>query len=256
MLIRISLIVAIIAGLAVGVLNFVTIKDKVTTLQTDLKTQTEGRQKAETDLASTRKDLEKTTGELKTTRETLTATTEERDKAVQDVTALTQKSEKLTTDLNKTREERDTAQNELAGYKATGYSAQDVASMGQQYKQLQDTLSGQQEENIVLGRTVKVLETELGRYRNPENPIPLPASIKGKVLVSDPKWNFVIVDVGGDQGVLEYGELLINRNGRLVAKVRVSKVQKDKSVANIMPGWQLGEVLEGDQVIPAHPSAS
>jgi hypothetical protein len=41
-----------------------------------------------------------------------------------------------------------------------------------------------------------------------------------------------------------------------VAKVRVSKVQKDRSVANIMPGWQLGEVLEGDQVIPAHPASS
>jgi hypothetical protein len=256
MLIRISLVIAIIAGLAVGVLNFVTIKEKVTTLQTNLKTETENRQKAEADLASTRKDLEKTTADLKTTKETLTTTTEERDKAVQDVTALTQKSEKLTEDLNKTREERDTAQNDLAAYRTTGYSAVEVASMGQQYKNLQETLSGQQEENRLLGRKVTGLETELNRYRNPDKPIELPAALRGKVLVSDPKWNFVVVNVGGDQGVLEFGELLINRNGRLVAKVRVSKVQKDRSVANIMPGWQLGEVLEGDQVIPAHPASS
>ena len=33
MLIRISLIVAIIAGLAVGALNFVYVKEKITTLQ-------------------------------------------------------------------------------------------------------------------------------------------------------------------------------------------------------------------------------
>ena len=38
MLIRISLIVAIVAGLAVGVLNFVKVKEKITTLQANLKT--------------------------------------------------------------------------------------------------------------------------------------------------------------------------------------------------------------------------
>ena len=43
MLIRISLIVAIIAGLAVGVLNFVKVKEKITTLQANLKTETDGR---------------------------------------------------------------------------------------------------------------------------------------------------------------------------------------------------------------------
>ena len=38
-------------------------------------------------------------------------------------------------------------------------------------------------------------------------------------------------------------------------KVVVSSVQKDRCVANIMPGWQLGDVIEGDQVIPAHPAS-
>jgi acyl-CoA thioesterase len=66
----------------------------------------------------------------------------------------------------------------------------------------------------------------------------------------------VIINVGQDQGVLEHGELLVNRNGKLVAKVRVRSVQKDRSIANVMPGWQLGEVMEGDQVIPAHPASS
>jgi len=84
----------------------------------------------------------------------------------------------------------------------------------------------------------------------------LPATLKGKILVCDPKWNFVILNVGGDQGVLEYGELLVNRNGKLVAKIKVSSVQKDRCVANIVPGWQIGELIEGDQVIPAHPAES
>ena len=73
--------------------------------------------------------------------------------------------------------------------------------------------------------------------------------------MTDPKWKFVVLNVGEDQGLLKDGELLVNRDGRLVAKVRVSSVQKDRSVANVMPGWELGEVLEGDQVIPAYPES-
>jgi hypothetical protein len=83
----------------------------------------------------------------------------------------------------------------------------------------------------------------------------LPAGIRGKVLVLDPKYNFVVLNVGEDQGLLEHGELLVKRDGNLVAKVIVTRVQKGQSIANVLPGWSLGEILEGDQVIPAHPAS-
>ena len=44
-------------------------------------------------------------------------------------------------------------------------------------------------------------------------------------------------------------------DGKLVAKVKVSSVQKDRAVANVVPGWQLGEIFEGDLAIPAHPAS-
>ena len=81
MLIRISLIVAIIAGLAVGGLNFLKVKEKITTLQANLKEQTDGRIKAETELASTKSDLKKTTAALKQTKAELEATTAAKEKA-------------------------------------------------------------------------------------------------------------------------------------------------------------------------------
>ena len=77
--------------------------------------------------------------------------------------------------------------------------------------------------------------------------------LKGKVLATDPKWDFVVLNVGEDQGVLENGELLVNRNGKLVAKVRVRTVEKTRCIANIVPGWKIGEVLEGDSVLPVQP---
>jgi len=256
MLMRISLFVAIIAGLVVGVLNFVMVKDKITTLQTNLKEQTDARQKAESDLAKTRDDLKKTTAELKQTQATLQATTEQKDTAVAEAASQTKRADKLTDDLNKTRKERDDAQAELAAYRATGLTPDQISAVNTQNKTLQKTLAGIEAENKLLGRKVTDLQTKLDRYTGLEKPVYLPAALKGKVLVFDPKWNFVILNVGGDQGVLQDGELLVNRNGKLVAKIKVSSVQKDRCVANVVPGWQIGELIEGDQVIPAHPAES
>jgi hypothetical protein len=255
MLIRISLIVAIIAGLAVGGLNFVKVKEKITTLQANLKEQTDGRIKAETELASTKRDLDKRTAELKQTKSELEVTTAAKQKADADLVVQTKRADKLTEDLTKTRQERDSAQSDLAAYKATGVTPQQILGMNKEFKTLQDTLAVSESENKILVQKLKKVETELAVYRDPNFFVPLPAGLKGKVLVADPKWNFVVLNVGEDQGVLERGEFLVNRNGRLVAKVVVRSVQKDRSIANVLPGWELGEVMEGDLVIPAHPAS-
>ncbi len=255
MLIRISLIVAIIAGLGVGALNFLKVKEKIITLQTDLANEKQARAQAEAERDKTKADLDKTTAELKQTKDTLASTTEERDKAVAEATKKTKEAEQLTTDLKRVTGERDEAQANLAAYRATGLTPEQITTANARIKDLQASLDGMRSENKVLGQKITNLNNELDRYRNPEKPVILPAALKGKVLVADPKWNFVVLDVGENQGVLEYGELLVNRNGKLVAKVVVRNVQKDRSVANVMPGWEIGEVMEGDQVIPAHPAS-
>ena len=52
-----------------------------------------------------------------------------------------------------------------------------------------------------------------------------------------------MLDVGDDQGVLQDGEMLVSRDGKLVAKVIVRTVEKDRSIANVMPGWKLEKFL-------------
>ena len=49
--------------------------------------------------------------------------------------------------------------------------------------------------------------------------------------------------------------MLVSRDGRLVARIIISDVQKDRCIANVMPGSKISEVLEGDQVIPAYPES-
>ncbi len=256
MLIRISLIVAIIAGLAVGVLNFITVKDKIVALQTDLADTKTKLADTQNKLHKTERQLADTKAELDATNQILQATIKERDDAVTQAAAQTKRATQLADELKKTKEERDDAQAQLAAYKATGFTSEQVLALGKTLKQTQDTLVAVQDENKLLGQQIVKLKNELAFYRDPQYVVQLPATIKGTVLVSDPKWDFVVLSVGQDQGVLEHGELLVNRNGKLVAKVRVTSVQKDRSIANVMPGWKLGELLEGDQVIPAHPASS
>jgi hypothetical protein len=253
MLLRISLILAIIAGLAVGTLNFVKTKEKIVNLVNDRDNEKHLKETALNDLHTTQQQLAKTNAILKQTQAELASTKEERDRAVAEATDKTKKLELVTTERDNIRKERDQAQADLEAYKLTDLTPQQIIAMNKQYKELQ-------KENDLLGKIalermhkIQALTNELAIYKTPDYVVPLPAGLKGKVLVTDPKWNFVVLDVGQDQGVLAYGELLVNRAGRLVAKVKVRSVQKDRCIANVMPGWQLGEVMEGDEAIPAHP---
>jgi len=255
MLIRISLIVAILAGLAAGILNFTQVKEKITTLQTNLKNETDAKNKALTELAATKKELDTTKKDLAQTKTALEETTKQRDVAVQTAAEATKRADKLNDDLNKTRTERDDAQREVAAYRATGLTPEQALGAAKQIKGLQDSLAGSQEENVLLGKQMNRLRAELAFLKGGDQPIELPATVKGKVLVSDPKWHFIVINVGEDQQVVPHAQLLVNRDGKLVAKVIVSSVQKDRCVANVMSGWQLGDVYEGDVVIPAYPKS-
>jgi len=255
MLFRICLIAAIVFGLAVTGLNLSMVKGKIEALTEERNHEHDVRVETEKTLASTKSELKKTTAELNTTKQTLATTTDERDKAVADLASQTKRADKLTEDLKKTTTERDDAQANLASYVSTGYTPPQILAMGKEYKELQTAIKEAALVNKAQAQHIARLTNELNIYKIAEYIVPLPPTAKGKVLVADPKWNFVVLSFGEDQGALANGELLVNRNGKLVAKVKISSVQKERCVANVIPGWQLGEVLEGDQVIPAHPAS-
>jgi len=255
MLMRISLILAIIAALAAGTLNVVLVKDKINTLITDRNTQRDGRIAAETERDATKKTLAKTQNDLKQTQQQLADSQAAEKKAEDSAAAQAKRADEISDKLVKTTQERDDAQNELASYKISGLTAEQVSKLGKSLKDAQATIEAVNEEKTVLQRTILRLQTRLARYEGPETDIKLRADLKGKILVVDPKWDFVVLDIGEDQGVLQDGEMLVSRDGKLVAKVVVRTVEKDRSIANVVPGWKLGELIEGDEVSPAHPAS-
>jgi myosin heavy subunit len=257
-MLRISLILAIVLGVAVTVLNLdlipnASVAGKINTIRKQREDEKSAKETAQRELAQTKSDLNKRTAELKQTQATLAATTEEKDKALADLAKKTQEADKLTADLAKTRKDLSDVSADLEAYRGAGLKPEEIVAFKKNYKNLEDSLAVSKQESMLLARKVDNLQTKLLRYESPDTPVYLPADLVGKVVAADPKWNFVVLNVGEDQRVKEFGELLVNRNGRLVAKVIVRSIMKDRCVANVMNGWSLGEIMEGDQVIPAHP---
>ena len=256
MLIRISLILAIIAGLAVGVINFTKVKQIIATTRQE-RDEWHGKfDETDRKLTKTTADLKKTQAALDDTKKTLADTQKQLDVADSKVNDLTAKADKLQSDLTAAQKELSDAKIDLDIYRSVFPTTTAAVNAGKEVKAMQEHVDAVEDEKKVLQRQLVRVNAELDVYRNPDRPIPLPASLIGKVLVADPKWDFVILSVGADQGALNRGEMLVNRDGKLVAKVKITSVQKDRCIANVLPGWKLGDVIEGDQVIPAYPSES
>jgi vacuolar-type H+-ATPase subunit I/STV1 len=255
MLIRISLIVAIVAALFAGGWNIVKVREEITTLITDRNTQHDGRVKAEGEREKAKKDLAKTEKDLVQANQDLAGAKSERDKAVATAAAQVKRADELSDKLAKTASERDDAQNQLAAYKATGITADQVGKLSRALKDAQEAVAVANEEKIVIERQANRYKARLDALIGQDPTVLLRADLRGKILVVDPRWDFVVLNIGQDQGVLENGELLVSREGRLVAKVIVRTVEKDRCIANVLPGWKLGEVIEGDEVCPAHPAS-
>jgi len=90
---------------------------------------------------------------------------------------------------------------------------------------------------------------ELNAFLNPKGAVALPPGLVGKVKAYDPKWEFVVLDIGANHGLLKNGELTISREGKLIARVKLDKVETEYATANVIKGFKLGEIKEGDAVL-------
>jgi hypothetical protein len=255
MLMRISLIVAILAALGAGTLNLLQVRDKINTLISQRDDYHTNLTQTQATLDTTKRDLAGTRSTLAQTQQQLADSQARRKQAEETAATQTKLANDLTDKLAKVTQDRDTAQAELAAYKATGKSPDEIGKIVMQIRKDQEVIDGINGENAALTRSVARLNNELAKYKGPDTDVKLPANLKGTVTVVDPKWDFVVLDIGDEQGVLQDGEMLVSRAGKLVAKVIVRTVEKDRCIANVMPGWKLGEVFEGDMVTPAHPAS-
>ena len=103
-------------------------------------------------------------------------------------------------------------------------------------------------ENSILLNRIEQLSVELSRYTGTSVKVSLPPDLAGKITAVDSQYDFVVLNVGEDQGVREHGELLVGRSDKLIGRLRVLSVEKNRSIANIMPDYKQSEIQTGDSV--------
>jgi len=249
MLLRISLVVAILAGVATLYFGHVKVQDKLTTLtgerdqaQTAQRTAEDSQRKAEKERKQAREDLDKASKDLAEKSTVLDATTA---KLAEQEKRANQASE----DLTKVTGERNRAQEELSMWQALGQTPEQIKAFKDQIAKVNQERDAYADENKILLRQGNDLKYKLSRYEGPDIEVKMRDGLTGKVVAVDPKYDFVVLNVGAQQGVLKNGHFLVNRAGKLVAKLRVTQVEPNTSIANVLPDWRQTDIMEGDQVV-------
>lgn len=250
MLLRISLVIAILAGVGAFYISHFQVNEKIVTITTErddnkkrADDQTEAARLAKAEAKKFKGEFENASKELE---EKTAALEDTAKKLAEQQKRANQASEGLTAVKGQLNE----AQQELNRFKLIGLTVEQILGLRDELKKAGAERDTFVVENKILDRKLTAVETELKRYKGDREPeVPLPIGLKGKIVVVDPKWDFVVLDIGGKQGVLENGKMLVNRNGKLVATVKITRVEPNRSIANIIPDLKQSEVMEGDQVI-------
>lgn len=243
------MILAILAGIGTVAVTQFMVRPHIETIREERETNKNNWQR---ELAR----ANKLSRDLKTTQETLAATEKTLEETKIELAATTQRADDqqrradmLQVNLDNTLRERNEAQQKLAAWDALGIPVQAVKQVIESEKRFREATAILNEEKTIVLAENKRLQGIIDEiWGDQERPVDMPG-VKGKVVAVDPKWNFVVLDVGEKAGAKPRGIFMVSRNGKLIGKVKVATVQPDRSIANVIPGWELEEIMEGDQVI-------
>jgi hypothetical protein len=248
MVTKIFLGLAIACGIGAAVIGFLFVKPRILTaeenwkkFEADFHNEQSAHGATKTELATTKMTLDTTKMELDTTKTALAAKTTEAEGLAQQVTKLEGEKTDLGGKLAKA-----IAENEE--FQKFGKSMQDIRATFEKLPKVERERDAYVTESKVLALENKKLQGKILELTG--GPAILPESLTGKVVAVDPKFQFVVLNVGLDSGVKPNGEMIVNRDGKMIGEVRITHAEKEYCYANILQGKTLlAEVAEGDEVV-------
>ena len=232
-------------------------------------------------LLDTRAELENTTGQLTSTLQQLKTTQGELEEKKQEITKLGSEKDTLTAELGEARSELDKTKQDLtaeqtkvvdlttdseAKNERIGQLETQVAELEQQttspegapagvetaemqarLTELETVNTQLQDQNTSLSTQVaELLRKEDGRQK-----LQMRQGLTGTILAVNQAWNFVVLSLGDRQGVVPNAEMLVQRDGQFLGKIRVTSVEPSTSIADILVRTipRGLSVMPGDKVI-------
>ncbi len=236
---KVLLIVAILVSIATAGIGYVN-KQTLEATKTDLASTTSSLTTRTSELASKTKELEETAATLETATaekqaaEASLATTEAaRDKAEGELTEVkgqvAQKDSEIES-LNSQIQEKDQTIAQLTVPGTTPTETTDPSGPTPREQELEALVASLEEKNTQLRSENETYE-EKEEDRKAQV---MRDGLEGQVLAVNPAWNFVVLSIGDNRGVVNNAELLLKRDGRYLGKVRVTSVEPSTSIADIV----------------------
>ncbi len=190
------------------------------------------------DLQNTRQDLETTRQDLSMTRDELARTQSDLDRARVQIDSLNQ----TITEKNQQIAQNQTRIDGLEQEKLT--QSLRIDDLNNQIAQIEDELRDAEDKIVTLEQTISMMDLEYGGRSKP-----LPRGLTGRILAVNQDWNFVVIDLGSEDGLVPNAEMLIHRDDALVGKVMISGISRKMAIAELVSGWAQAQVKEGDLVV-------
>ncbi len=129
-------------------------------------------------------------------------------------------------------------QNATSAYKISGLE-QEKGILSEQVAALKKMQAGLQEK---IKRLLTKADVELGQV------VVTPASLQGKILKANPSYNFVIIDLGKNDGVKSQTAMVVYRDANQTGEIKIEKVYDELSVGKAAFKWTGNEIGVGDIV--------
>jgi myosin heavy subunit len=237
-------------------------------------------------LVETAADLESAGAQLNSAREELQTTKTALEEKKQEITTVSSEKDTLTAELGEARNELTKTKDELAKAQESTTAAQTELEQVKQDAEAKDIRIAELEQEVSapsssspepggpdlteLQARISELEmvnqslqdqnaglttqvAELRRKEGERQKGVMRPGVSGTVLAVNQAWNFVVLSLGDRQGVVPNAEMLVQRDGQFLGRIRVTSVEPSTSIADILVrtvprGFS---IMPGDRVVYA-----
>jgi predicted nuclease with TOPRIM domain len=231
--------VSVVLLAAAGVFGFLNTQ-KAKTLRNDLATITSSRPDFDKRTAAERKNLKEREAAAAGAQAKIAENENRVAKAEADLVQLQSEKADLQNKLKATQDQVSRLQTEVQEAAAKPSDNPGAPSAQELQAQLDDArhqLESAERENSFLSKKIETAQdhtVQLEEERKRRGPSVTKAGVRGIVLAVNQAYNFVVLNLGGRQGVEPNAEMLVFRDGTLIGKLRVSSVEPSTAIGDIM----------------------
>ena len=200
----------------------------------------------------TQSDLTGTQSKLKTSEESLTEQKAKNQELTLQADKLSKDLESTKSDLESTNSKLKITAEQLQSYEE-GLKGKKPDELFQEINDLSEKVKVAEGEQKILAAAKERTETELKKLKDQiEMTKPGGAktlSLSGRILAVNPTWNFVILDVGKNDQIVEGLTMVIYRGEKMIGRIKTVTVDAQTSVADVLPGTPAAAIEVGDQVV-------